>query len=219
MTSSAAHITDLQEILEAAKEAAKSNPTSANIAAVGKARKALEEYQSSSEEPERFKTQAAALEYLQLTYRIEKSKLSKDVNDGKVPRKDGFYHAKDLDYYAQANRLDLKNSEPIQGNEAKSRLTMAMAQERELKLSALRGELINAAEEEARDAKLWSAIKTDITNHATAIVHELINLALPVMSIDEERQQLLSLSHQLRVVYEDAIDDIFDRYSDIEGEE
>lgn len=213
MTSAAAHIADLQAILDAARDAAKANPTSANIAAVEKARKALESYQDTSTGELRFKTQAAALSYLQQRFKIEKSKLSKDVNDGRVPRKDGYYYAKDLDYYAQADRLDPKNSEVPQPSEAKDRLTMAMAQERELKLASLRGELINLAEEEARDAKLWAAVKSDIENHAHAIVHELINRVLPIIPDDDLKAKVLSISHELKLTYEDAVADIFNRYA------
>ena len=214
MTDTAAHIKDLKDILEAAKSAAKSNPTSANITAVQKAQKALEGYQlGSDEQGERFKTQSSALEYLQRTFKIEKSKLSKDVQDGRVPRKDGYFSAKDLDYYAHASRLESKNSEQTSHSEAKDRLTSAMASERELKLSQLRGELIDAAEEEARDARLWAAVKADIENHAPAIVHELINRILPIVEDDDLRQRILGMGQELRMTYEDAIYDIFDRYA------
>lgn len=210
------HADHLQAILDAATAAATASPTSANISAVEKARRAVDDFaQSQAAEAggERFKTQAAALEYLQRTWKIEKSKLSKDVQGGKVPRKDGLYHARDLDYYANASRLDTKNSEIATPGEAKDRLTMAMAQERELKLASLRGELISLAEEEARDAKLWAAIKSDIENQATAIVHELMNRVIVVVPDDDLRQRILALGHELRLVYEDAIADIFDRYA------
>lgn len=214
MTAIDTHLQDLQEILDAANRAAKENPTSANISAVEKARKALDGYQHShGDAGERFKTQAAALAYLQRTWKIEKSKLNKDCTNGKVPRKDGFYHAKDLDYYAQADRLEPKTSAPAPQNDSSERLKAAHAEEREFRLGILRGEYINAAEEEARDAKLWAAVKNDLTNQAPAVVHELINRILPILEDDELKQRVLSLSHDLRVTYEDTVDGIFDRYA------
>ncbi|NTW87796.1 MAG: hypothetical protein HGB26_01430 [Desulfobulbaceae bacterium] len=214
------HAADLQAVYTAAKEAATATPSTANIQALEKARKALEEYTAAQDGAgERYKTQAAALEYLQRRYQIQKSKLSKDVIDGKVPRKDGYYHARDLDYYANAVRLDLKTSAPVV---ATSDLSDEVKREtaRKLRISneEREGLLIRKDEEEARDAKLWAAIKADIYNNAAAIVHELINLALPVITSDDERARLLARTHDLRTAYEDMIDDMFDRYADIEDE-
>ncbi|MDD2365159.1 MAG: hypothetical protein PHN84_03250 [Desulfuromonadaceae bacterium] len=207
------HAAHLQAILDSAIEAAKVQATSATISAVEKARRALDDYNGTANSGEKFTTQTAALEYLQRTWQIEKSKLSKDCKDGKVPRKEGLYHAKDLDFYAEAVHLKAKTSAPATISDGKDRLTMAMAEERELKLSQLRGQLIDAAEEEARDAKLWAAVKSDIENHAPAIVRELINRVLPLTEDDDLKQRILGLSHELRLTYEDAVADIFDRYA------
>jgi hypothetical protein len=214
------HAADLQAIYKAAKDAATAAPTTANIAAVEKARKALEEYAAAAAGPEpRFKTQAAALEYLQKQYKIEKSKLSKDVAAGKIPRKDGFYCAKDLDYYAAADQLPLKNSVPaVVTSDLSDEVKRETARKLRLNNEEREGLLIRRDEEEARDAKLWAAIKADIYNNAAAIVHELINLALPVISSDEERAGLLARTHDLSTAFEDMIDDMFDRYADIEDE-
>lgn len=216
------HATDLQAILDAAIATAKANPTAANISTVEKARKAVDDYnaaQAGDPAGEKFKTQAAALLYLQRTYKIEKSKLSADVQAGKVPRKDGTFCAKDLDYYANAVRLELKNSEPQQSSDGLSDdIKRETARKLRIQNEEREGLLINRLEEEARDAKLWSAIKSDIENHAPVIVHELINRLLPIIEDDELRARVLSLTHELRLIYEDAIADIFDRYAKIEGE-
>lgn len=210
MTDHAAH---LQEIFDAAAAAAKAAPTSANIAAVEKARKAIEEYAAAgSVQVERFATQAAALEYLQRTYQIEKSKLSKDVQAGKVPKKDGFFHAKELDFYAQAAHLRLKTITVTQTADSSDRLKLAMAIERELRTAQLQGQLIDAAEEEARDAKLWYAVRTDIENHAPAIVGELINRIAALQIPEEYTERILLLAPELSDIYEDALAEIFDRY-------
>lgn len=217
------HQTELQAILDAATTAAKAAPTAANISAVEKARKALDDYnsaQTSDPAGEKFKTQAAALQYLQRTWKIEKSKLSKDVQDGKVPRKDGMFNARDLDYYANACRLENKTSEPQQNSDGLSDdIKRETARKLRIQNEEREGLLINKAEEEARDAKLWAAIKSDIENHAPAIVHELINRLLPIIEDDDLKARVLSLSHELRLTYEDTLADIFDRYAKIEGEE
>ena len=211
------HATELQAILDAAIATAKAQPTAANIAAVEKARKAVDDYnsaQAGDSAGEKFKTQAAALQYLQRTYKIEKSKLSADVQSGKVPRKDGSFSAKDLDYYANACRLELKTSEPQQPNDDGSeRLKVAQAELAELKLQERRGQLIDAAEEEARDARLWFAVRTDIENQGPNIINHLINrigdLGLP----EEIHQRVTALVPELRQEYEDQLADIFDRYA------
>lgn len=210
MTTHAAH---LQLILDAAMEAAKAQPSSAAISAVEKARKALDDYTDSLHSGEKFPTQTAALEYLQRTYQIEKSKLSKDCKDGKVPRKDGLYHAKDLDYYAEAVHLKTKTSAPVVINDGSERLKSAMAEEREIRVSMLKGNLIDAAEEEARDSRLWFAVRTDIENHGPAVVNELINRIAAIGLPEDITTRILGLVPDLRITYEDAIAEIFDRYA------
>lgn len=210
------HQTELQAILDVAVTTAKANPTAANISAVEKARKALDEYlsaQAGDPAGDKFKTQAAALQYLQRTWKIEKSKLSADVQAGKVPRKDGMFTARDLDYYANACRLEAKNSEPQQLDDGSERLKVAQAQLAELKLEERRGQLIDAAEEEARDARLWFAVRTDIENQGPNIINHLINrigdLGLP----EEIHQRITALVPELRQEFEDQLSDVFDRYA------
>ena len=194
-------------------DAAKAQPSSAAISAVEKARKVLDDYTDSQNSGEKFPTQTAALEYLQRTYQIEKSKLSKDSKDGKVPRKDGLYHAKDLDYYAEAVHLKTKTSAPVVINDGSERLKSAMAEEREIRVSMLKGNLIDAAEEEARDSRLWFAVRTDIENHGPAVVNELINRIAAIGLPEEITTRIIGLVPDLRVTYEDAIAEIFDRYA------
>ena len=223
MSTASSHHTALQAILDAAVTTAKAAPTAANISAVEKARKALDDYladQAGDPAGERFKTQAAALQYLQRTWKIEKSKLSADVQAGKVPRKDGLFSARDLDYYANACRLESKTTELFQNSDGLSDdIKRETARKLRIQNEEREGMLINKAEEEARDAKLWAAIKSDIENHAPAIVHELINRLLPIIEDDDLKARVLSLSHELRLTYEDSLADIFDRYAKIEGEE
>lgn len=211
------HAAHLQAILDSAIEAAKVQASSATISAVEKARKALDDYTSGVSTGEKFPTQTAALEYLQRNWQIEKSKLSKDCKEGKVPRKDGLYHAKGLDFYASAVHLRPKNSTPTQTNDPADRLKNAHAEEREFRLGVLKGQFIDAAEEEARDARLWFAVRTDIENHGPAIINELVNRVAGLGLSEDVTHRILALVPELRLTYEDALADIFDRYAKAGG--
>lgn len=207
------HASHLQTILEAATTAATANPTAATISAVEKARKALDDYQSGQTSGEKFATQAAALAYLQRAWQIKKSKLSKDVRDGKVPKKDGQFTAADLDFYARAAHLKPRTIDPQPAQDGSDRLKSAMAEEREIRVKQLKGELIDAAEEEARDARLWFAVRSDIENHAPAVVNELINRIAALDLPEDITARIHALAPELRAAYEDTIAEIFDRYA------
>ncbi len=207
------HAEHLQLILDSAMSAAKAQPSSATISAVEKARKALDDYASAATSGEKFPTQTAALEYLQRTWQIEKSKLSKDCKDGKVPRKDGFYLAKDLDFYAEAVHLKSRTVTIAPVVDGSDRLKNAQAEEREIRVSMLKGNLIDAAEEEARDARLWFAVRTDIENHGPAIINNLVNRVAGIGLPEDIIERILALVPELRAAYEDALADIFDRYA------
>lgn len=209
------HAQQLQAILDAATSAAVATPTAANIAAVEKARKALDDYTvgASGDAGERFATQAAALEYLQRIWQIEKSKLSKDVTAGKVPKKDGHFTAADLDFYARAVHLRPRTIELKPTEDHDDRLKRAQAEEREIRVAKLRGELIDAAQEEARDARLWFAVRTDLENHAPVIVNELLNRIADIGIPEEITARIADLAPELRTAYEDALAEIFDRYA------
>lgn len=211
------HAAHLQAVLDAAIAAAKAAPTSANIGAMEKARRAVDDYAlslASDAAGEKFKTQAAALDYLQRRFRIEKSKLSKDVQDGKVLRKNGVFTAAALDNYAITHRLPANDTEPLQTiSDGGDRLKAAMAEEREIRVAQLKGNLIDAAEEEARDARLWFAVRSDIENQGPAIINTLINRITDLGLPEDITAQILNLVPELRSVYEDALAEIFDRYS------
>lgn len=213
MSNHSSHATELQSILDAAIATAKAAPTTANIAAVEKARKALDDYradQAGDASGEKFKTQAAALQYLQRSYKIEKSKLSKDVQDGKVPRKDGAFAAKDLEYYANACRLELKTSEqqPVLSDNSE-RLKKAMAEEREYKLQQLKGALLDAAEEERRDAMLLTGVR----RHLEMSVPDWISAMVSAVSkslTDDQRAQLAIRNPEIAELMHESIAESFD---------
>lgn len=211
------HAAHLQAVLDAAIAAAKAAPTSANIGAMEKARRAVDDYAmflASDAAGEKFKTQAAALDYLQRRFRIEKSKLSKDVQDGKVLRKNGVFTAATLDNYAITHRLPANDTEPLQTvADGSDRLKAAMAEEREIRVAQLKGNLIDAAEEEARDARLWFAVRSDIENHGPNIINNLINRIADLGLPEDITAQILNLIPELRSIYEDSLAEIFDRYA------
>lgn len=207
------HQTELQAILDAAVSTAKANPTAANISAVEKARKALDEYlsaQAGDPAGEKFKTQAAALQYLQRTWKIEKSKLSKDVQDGKVPRKDGTFSARDLDYYANACRLEPKNSEhqPVLSDNSE-RLKKAMAEEREYKLRQLKGALLDAAEEERRDALLLLGIRRHLEMSVPDWISAMVS-GIAKNLTDDQRAQLAIRNPEIAELMNESIAESFD---------
>ena len=192
------------------------NPDRQTLSNLQAAQKALDEARAGKALAEgglRFPTQTAALEYLQRKYQIEKSKLSKDVNAGRVPKKDGMFHAKDLDFYATAVNLKPKNIEQKPADDQAARLKKAMADEREFRVGILQGKYVDAAEEEARDARLWYAIRTDIENLGPGVISELVNriagLALP----EEHQLRIAALVPELRHTFEDSLAEIFDRYA------
>jgi hypothetical protein len=216
------HASHLQAILDAATTAAKANPTSANIAAVEKAHKAMDDHaqtMAADASGEKFKTQAAALEYLQRRFKIEKSKLSKDVQEGRCPRKEGNFLTRDLDFYAAAVHLEPKTSEQKPADDQDIRLKSAQAEERELRVAKMKSELIDAAEEEARDAKLWYAVRSDIENEGPRVINELINRISTLGIPEEYYNRIAALIPELRNTYEDSLAEIFDRYAQAGGVE
>jgi len=208
------HSEYLLKILQSTRDAATANPTAANIAAAEKAKRALDEHvESSSGTSDRFPTQTAALEYLQRKWQIEKSKLSKDVAAGRVPKKDGHFSARDLDFYAEAVKLKPKTIEATPVADGSERLKSAMAEERELKVKQLKGELIDAAEEEARDARLWFAIRNDLENSSTVIANEMFNRIASLDLPTEIVERIEAIKPEIRIAFEDTLAEVFDRYA------
>lgn len=207
----------LKNAVVKAMKAMNESPTQTNIRNLQAAKKALEDCQNKKEGIEKFKTQAAALEYLQRNWIIQKSKLSNDVSAGRCPRKDGCFSSKDLDFYASAVHLQPANSQAAPKDDANERIKNAAAEEKEIRVAKLRGDLIDAAEEEARDARLWAAVKSDLENHAPLIVDELVNRVVSIVEDEQVRERIHKLAPELRATYEDAVADIFDRYAQAGG--
>lgn len=216
------HAAHLQVILDAATTAAKTAPTSANISAVEKARRAVDDYAhslASDAAGEKFKTQAAALDYLQRSFRIEKSKLSKDVQEGKVLRKDGLFTAAGLDNYAITHRLPSNNNQPPQPeNDDISRFRKAIADEKELKVKQMKNTLLDAVEEEIRDA----AILLGIRRHLEVAVPERVKMIISSISIILTEEQRGTLATRMPEIIEhdlNIIADIFDNLAQQGGVE
>lgn len=131
-------------------------------------------------------------------------------------QKDGTWLKSEVEAYADANwenpsRRKQDTAPPVP--DARNRLQEAMADERELKNQKLRGELIDAAEEEIRDARLWGAVRADIENRAPNVVNEMVERVLALDLPDSIKAEILALVPTLRTIYEDFIDEMFDRYA------
>lgn len=216
------HAAHLQAVLDAAIAAAKAAPTSANIGAMEKARRAVDDYAlslASDAAGEKFKTQAAALDYLQRRFRIEKSKLSKDVQDGKVLRKNGVFTAAALDNYAITHRLPANDNQPIQTLDADiQRFRKAIADEKELKVKQMKDTLLDAGEEEIRDA----AILLGIRRHLEVAVPDRVKMIISTISGILNDEQRGTLSTRMPEIIEsdlEAIADIFDNLAQRGGVE
>lgn len=216
------HAAHLQAVLDAAVQAAKAAPTTANIGAMEKARRAVDDYAlslASDAAGEKFKTQAAALDYLQRRFRIEKSKLSKDVQDGKVLRKNGVFTAAALDNYAITHRLPSNDNQPLQTlDDDIQRFRRAIADEKELKVKQMKDTLLDAGEEEIRDA----AILLGIRRHLEVAVPDRVKMIISTISGILNEEQRGTLSTRMPEIIEsdlEAIADIFDNLAQRGGVE
>lgn len=131
-------------------------------------------------------------------------------------QKDGTWLKCEIEAYADANwdnpsRRKAETAPTVP--DARDRLQIAMAEERELKNQKLRGELIDAAEEEIRDARLWGAVRADIENRAPNVINEMIERVLALDLSDVDKAEISALVPTLRTIYEDFIDEMFDRYA------
>jgi hypothetical protein len=178
------------------------------------AKKALEEFQNKQQQ--RFKTETEALQYLKAQgWRLEKSKFNTDVNARRVPRVDGYFHAKDLDYYAKAANLPrLTTDADDDTGSVRDELLREQLRKLRLENEIKAGKYILASEEEARDAQLWAFIKADIENHAPALVNDVVSAVLTGFDFSEEaKQHITGQIPQLLAGYHDFVAEMFDRHA------
>jgi len=178
--------TDIPVLLQAkemAKRLVKEDPSSANLSALQRATTMLENAMNSNEGPEIFKNVGEVLVYLQESGRqIEKSKLYKDIGQGKIKKTDKKFKRRDVDRYAASLPLSttpdgrVKDAEDRQRrkDEAEIRIKEATAKREEIKTSVMEGKYIlrEQVDQElaARAMALHSGLKSQFEAGALDLV-------------------------------------------------
>lgn len=209
----------LLEAVEKTASAYREASTIANLREWNGAKAALEKFVQAQEESSagvRFKNLSEVSRWLiRQGYKVQERTVRNHHKSGLFPiQPGGEFRQQDVEAYAK-NRLDrpgYQDSSAI-GNSHKDRLIKAQADEREFRTAQLQGRLIDAAEEEARDAKLWKAVRADIEQYAPALVNELVERIVACNPPDELRHRILAIVPELRDIYEDFIAEMFDRYA------
>jgi hypothetical protein len=210
----------LLEAVEKTSKAYQVASTVVNLREWNAAKAALEKFRKAQEEVStgvRFRNLAEVARWLiKQGYKVQERTVRNHHKAGLFPvQQGGEYRQQDIEAYAKNHleRPGYDDQGPVGGGNAKDRLAEAMAEERELRNKKLKGELIDAAEEEARDARLWRAVRADIENHAPAVITELVERVLACDPPDDLRHRVTALVPELRVSYEDFIAEMFDRYA------
>jgi hypothetical protein len=201
-------------------QAYQESPTVVNLREWNAAKAALEKYRKAlteTTEGQRFRSIAEVARFLiRQGYKVQERTLRNHHKSGLFPvHVGGEFRQQDIEAYAEKNlkRPGYEGQGTGGTPTAKDRLAEAMADGKELDNKKKRGELIDAAEEEARDAKLWRAVRADIENYAPAIITELVERVLSCDPPEELRHRITTLIPELRVTYEDFIAEMFDRYA------
>jgi len=210
----------LIDVVEKTGQAYQEAPTVDNLRKWNAAKAALEKNrkaQTEATEGVRFRNLAEVSRWLtRQGYKAQERTVRNHHKSGLFPAQPGGeYRQQDIETYAK-NHLDRPGySDKNMGGtaNAKDRLAEAMAEGKELDNKKKRGELVDAAEEEARDAKLWRAVRADIENYAPGIITELVERVLSCDPPEELRHRITALIPELRVTYEDFIAEMFDRYA------
>lgn len=209
----------LVAVVEKTGKAYQDAPTVANLREWTAAKGALEKYRKAAAEPGaglRWRKVSEIARWLvQQGYQVQERTVRNHLKARRFSaREDGEFHQEDIEVYAER---ELKRPGTDQLNPAgashKDRLTAAMADERELKTKKLKGELIDAGEEEARDARLWRAVRNDIENYAPNVITELVERVIACGIPEEIRPRITALVPELREMYEDFLAEMFERYA------
>jgi hypothetical protein len=149
-------------------------------------------------------------------YKVQERTVRNHQKAGFFPAQPGGeYRQSDIEAYAKAHldRPGYTRQGPVTANNYRDRLTEAMARDRELIVAQREGKLIDAAEEEARDAKLWRAVRADIETHAPGVINELVERVSAATLDLGLKQRIAAMIPELRAGYEDFLAEMFDRYS------
>ena len=194
-------------------------PTVVNMRAWNAAKVALEKFRETQEEAAAgvcFKNLSEVSRYLiRKGYKVQERTVRNHRKAGLFPIQPGNkFRQEDIDAYAK-NHLDPPAGQDLAGagNGHKDRLVAAQAEEREFRLAQLKGQLIDAAEEEARDARLWKAVRADIEQQAPGVINELVERVLALAPPEDLRHKVLAMIPELRDSYEDYLAEMFDRFA------
>jgi hypothetical protein len=220
----------LAEAVEKTGRAYQEAPTVANLREWNAARAAQDKYhreQEAAATGHRFRNLAEVARWLiRQGYKVNERTVRNHHKAGLFPvQAGGEFRQADIEAYAK-NHLDRPGyeGEYSPAGSAKDRLAEAMAEERELRNKKLKGELIDAAEEEARDARLWRAVRADMENHAPGVINELVDRVMAAISdqrtayseqegLEAAKQRITGLVPELRLSYEEFLAELFDRYA------
>jgi len=206
----------LREAVRKTAAAYQEAPTVVNMRAWNAAKTSLEKFQQVREESAaglRFKNLSEVSRYLiREGYKVQERTVRNHHKGGLFPvHPGGEFRQQDIDNYAK-NNLDRPGYQGAASAEETHRSRL-QAEEREFRTAQLKGKLIDAAEEEARDAKLWKAVKADFEQYAPGVINELVERIFAFDPPEEMRQRISSLIPELREVYEGYIAEMFDRYA------
>jgi hypothetical protein len=190
---------------------------------LSRAQKALDDYRDKRDHSGQgviYKTQDDARAYLAARgYPVSAGKFSMDTTSGVIGRAviqgKKVYTQRALDNYSRG--MARKTSAPATPDEShKDRLVRYMAEEKRIKVEQLQGNMLDAAEEERRDAAILLGIKRSLEVAAPDRAKRLIS-AIAEGLTDEQRGQLTARLPELIEQDCEEIAIIFDRLAQSGG--
>lgn len=162
-----------------------------------KAKRALERFedrQKASDNGGRFATLQAAAEHVrELGFIVGQRSAENHIKAGVAREKDGTYLQTKVEEFAGRTWENPSRSAAVDADDDsyKARLVKANAEMMELKLAERRGALLDAAEEEARDAAILLGIRRHLENGVPERIKRMIADLAVVMT---EEQQALAMT-------------------------
>jgi hypothetical protein len=209
----------LSEAVKSTGEAYHTDPSVPNLRKWKAAKEALEAFQRDQAEASsgvRFKNLSEVSRWLiREGYKVQERTVRNHHKANLFPAQPGGeFRLQDIEAYAQVHLERPGHADRERDKtSAKDRFLEAQAEEKSLKVAQLKGQLIDAAEEEARDAKLWRSIRGEIEQQAPTVVTDLVERVLALGLPEELHQRLTALVPGLQEEYRESVADIFDRFA------
>lgn len=188
-----------------------------------KAQRALAKFQADAAKETgggRFTTLVEAVRWVIEQGYLVKERSAHDHIKAGVPRqKDGTWLQKQVEEYAQRTwENPSRTVEAVQDGDGghKARLLKANADLMELKVLEKQGNLLDAAEEEARDAAVLLAIRRHLELFGPELLKAIIN-DLAGMVPDEIRTQMLQRLPEWNEGYQERVAEVFDQMAQAGG--